>query len=115
MVPSRAIDFPLPKSPDRTVAHPISYTVGTWGFVLAVKRPGLEGDTHFLLVPKLETREHKIPIPPMPLWLAQGQIFLKLYIGAFSHTQHTPSLIVCYLETSFGLEFRSSSGRYIRN
>jgi len=31
MVPSRAIDFSLPKSPDRTVAHLTSYSVGTWG------------------------------------------------------------------------------------
>jgi hypothetical protein len=67
MVPSRAIGFSLPKSPDRTVAHPTSCSVGIGDFVLSVKRPGLEADTHFLPVPKLETCEPTVAIPPMPL------------------------------------------------
>ena len=83
--------FSFHKSPDRTVVHTVSYSVGNGDFVLAVKRPGLEGDTHFLLVQKLEKCEPTFAIPRMTLWLAQVQYFSKLYIGVFNHTQH-----VCY-------------------
>jgi len=76
MVPSRAIDFSLPKSPVQTEMWPTKPPI-QWvhrDLVLAVKRLELEDDTHFLLVPKLETCEPTIPTPLCPYGLQRDNI-----------------------------------------
>jgi hypothetical protein len=55
-----------------------SYSMGIKGFFLGVNNLGLKLTRHPQLVPKLRISEATSPVPHMPLWLAQGQLYLLL-------------------------------------
>lgn len=64
-------------------AHPASYSVGSLGSFLGVKRLGREAN-HSHLIPGLRMNGAVRPQPPLPLWHSQRQLYYQLCLSQSS-------------------------------